>query len=134
MSEDQSLQPPKRERTAAQIAAFEKARAVREANIYKKLRAAEKEDKARDKPAPDAVPAPEPPPPPETLPAKPDGVDPFQEVVEWDPDQFTTHVDYTKAEIDSLKQQLEMLKADQSLLTQCFSEHHVKTHNSLSFV
>lgn len=58
---DAGFEAPKRPRTAAQIAAFEKARATRAANLAKKTKKAA--------PEPEPEPEPEPAPPPATEPA-----------------------------------------------------------------
>ena len=60
---DAGFEAPKRPRTAAQIAAFEKARATRAANLAKKTK------KAAPESEPEPEPEPEPAPPPATEPA-----------------------------------------------------------------
>ena len=57
---DAGFEAPKRPRTAAQIAAFEKARATRAANLAKKTKKAAPEPEPEPEPEPTPPPAPEP--------------------------------------------------------------------------
>ena len=135
MDPEVAQKPAKPARTAAQIAAFERARAAREQNIIQKHKEAEAQKQAAEPvaepppPPPQTPPSPSPPPPPSRRPPAND-----YEFVEFNPDDFTSHVDYTKAELKALKEEIEALKSNHGQLNEDFAAHAVRRRNELYFV
>ena len=128
MDPEVAQKPAKPARTAAQIAAFERARAAREQNNIQKHKEAEAQKQAAEPvaeppPPPPQIPPPHSPPPPPSPPAN------DYEFVEFNPDDFTSHVDYTKAELKALKEEIEALKSNHGQLTEDFAAHAVRRRN-----
>jgi hypothetical protein len=141
--------PAKKPRSEAQKAAFEKARAAREANILKKFQAnqavlkpevaAEAEERAEERAEPS--------------PAEPDVVDsqsstplaqsggcsPVQEdeqheYISFDPDELREQISSTHQELKTLREAMAGLHSKHSELEQSWQQHNVKTANLLNFV
>jgi hypothetical protein len=146
--------PAKKQRSEAQKAAFEKARAAREANILKKFQA----NQAVLKPESTAEETTEEPEPVEeeladASPAEPEvdsqsstplaqsgGCTPVQEeggeheYISFDPDELREQISSTQSELRTLREAMAGLHSKHSELEQSWQQHNVKTNNLLNFV
>jgi hypothetical protein len=144
--------PAKKQRSAAQVAAFEKARAAREANILKKFQAnqavlkPEVEERAEEAEEPEEETVVASPAEPEvdsqssTPLAQSGGCTPVQEeeeeheYVSFDPDELREQISSTQSELRTLREAMAGLHSKHSELEQSFQHHNVKTANLLNFV
>eukprot|EP00953_Heterococcus_sp_UTEX-ZZ885_P034144 17711-Heterococcus_DN1.PRE.2 len=153
----------KRPRSEAQKAAFERARAAREASILRKHKllqeavsphedAMEEEEVVEEKaqqqpqqqqqqqqqqPEPEPEPQQQQPAPLQPAPLQPQ---PHQEeedeydYVTFDPDEIRSQLHSTLAEVQQLRQQMEGLHGKHTELEQTFTRHNVRQANMLNFV
>jgi hypothetical protein len=142
--------PAKKQRSAAQVAAFEKARAAREANILKRFQAnqavlkPEVEERAEEpeaeEPEEEISAGPEVDSQSSTPLAQSGGCTPVQEddaeheYISFDPDELREQISSTQSELKTLREAMAGLHSKHSELEQSWQQHNVKTNNLLNFV
>jgi hypothetical protein len=131
---------PKRVRTQAQIDAFERCRAARQARLAEVEAEAKAEEPPAEEPVPEAVaqPAaaevapdvlmPQAPPPPVAPPPT------QQEDESEEEDDVWMHVDQANSKIEALQQRLDQLEGKNQTLETAFHDHHVRNKLGLHFV